>query len=189
QTFLPNHPVALADQALTDAIRRTVSLSTLQVFAALTVLANTPVQWAVAIVGALILLWRRDYFLTTFWIAAIAGNGTLTRVLKATFERARPLRDHDLFAVQGWSFPSGHASGAVAIYGALSYVLIRSTPTGWHLPIVLGATAIAFTTGCGRIFLQVHYASDVLAGFAFGLAWLSVCVMTAEAYHRTHGRA
>lgn len=188
QGLLPNHPLALADRALTDAIRLTVSLSTLQVFAALTVLANTPVQWAVAIVGALILLWRRDYFLATFWIAAIAGNGTLTRALKAIFERARPLRDHDLFAVQGWSFPSGHASGAVAIYGALAYVLIRCTPTAWHLPIVLGATAIAFTTGCSRIFLQVHYATDVLAGFASGLAWLSVCVISAEVVARHRRR-
>ena len=86
----PDHPLALADQALTDAVRRSTSASTLQVFATITVLANTPVQWAVAIVGALVLLWRRDRFLAIFWITAIAGNGILNRLLKATFERARP---------------------------------------------------------------------------------------------------
>ena len=176
----PDHPLALADQALTDAVRRSTSVSTLKWFATITVLANTPVQWAVALVGALVLLRRRDRFLALFWIAAIAGNGILNRLLKATFERARPTFEHDLFAVQGWSFPSGHASGAVAIYGALAYVLIRSTPMRWHLPIVLAASSVAFTTGCSRIFLQVHYASDVVAGFASGLAWLSVCVISAE---------
>lgn len=183
--LLPDGGFALADQALTDAIRRGVLPSTLQVFAAITVLANTPIQWGVAIAGALVLLWRRNYFLATFWIAAIAGNGILTRVLKATFERARPVYEHDLLTVQGWSLPSGHASGAVAIYGALAYVLIRSTPIGWHLPIVLAATAIAFATGCSRIFLQVHYASDVFAGFVSGLAWLSVCVIIAETSRRS----
>ncbi|HYM47463.1 MAG TPA: phosphatase PAP2 family protein, partial [Burkholderiaceae bacterium] len=64
------------------------------------------------------------------------------------------------------------------------YVLIRSTPVIWHLPIVLLATAIAFITGCSRIFLQVHYASDVLAGFASGVAWLAVCVIGAEISRR-----
>ena len=192
-TILPHslaagHPLALADQALTDAVRRNTSASTLQVFATVTVLANTAVQWGIAIVGAIVLLSRRDHFLAIFWIVAIAGNGILNRLLKATFERARPLFEHDLFAVHGWSFPSGHASGAVAIYGALAYVLVRSTPTRWHLPIVLSATLVAFITGCSRIFLQVHYASDVLAGFASGLAWLSVCVVSAELFAQTTRR-
>lgn len=172
--------LGLADQALTDAIRHHVSFSALQLFATITVLANTPVLWTIAIVGALILLWRRDYFLAIIWLAAIGGNGILTRVLKATFARARPLYEHELSSVQGWSFPSGHSSGAVATYGVLAYVLIRSTPVKWHLPIVLVATATAFATGCSRIFLQVHYASDVLAGFASGLAWLSICIIGAE---------
>lgn len=176
--------LAMADQALTDAIRRTVTAPVLQVFAAVTVLANTPVLWAIAIVGTVILLWRRDYALACIWIAAIGGNSILTRVLKSVFARDRPLFEHGLFTVQGWSFPSGHSSGAVAAYGALAYVLVRLTPVTWHLPIVLLATAIAFTTGCSRIFLQVHYASDVIAGFASGLAWLAVCVIAAELNRR-----
>lgn len=179
---------AQVDRALTDALRRNVSYSVLQVFATITVLANTPVLWTIAITGAVILLWRRDYLLMLTWIAAIGGNGLLTRVLKATFGRARPLYDHDFFMVHGWSFPSGHSSGAVAMYGALAYVLIRSTPVKWHLPIVLLAAAIAFATGCSRIFLQVHYASDVLAGFASGLAWLSICVTVAEIGRRAGWR-
>ncbi len=176
--------VALADQALTDAVRRSVSLPVLQMFASVTVLAHPPVLWLLAIAGAAVLLWRRDYLLACTWIAAIAGNGLLTRMLKTVFARARPLYEHELSAVQGWSFPSGHSSGAVAAYGVLAYVLIRSTPVVWHLPIVLLAAAIAFVTGCSRIFLQVHYASDVLAGFASGLAWLAVCVIGAEMSRR-----
>ena len=176
--------LAVADQALTDAIRRTVTPPVLQVFAAVTVLANTPVLWAIALFGTAVLLWRRDYALACIWIAAIGGNGILTRVLKSVFARDRPLFEHGLFTVQGWSFPSGHSSGAVVTYGILAYVLIRSAPMVWQLPIVLLATAVVFTTGCSRIFLQVHYASDVAAGFASGLAWLAVCVIAAELNRR-----
>lgn len=172
--------VAVADQALTDAVRRNVSLPVLQMFAAVTALANPAVLWLLAVGGAVVLLWRRESLLACIWIAAIAGNGILTRLLKTVFARARPLYEHELFTVQGWSFPSGHSSGAVVAYGMLAYVLIRSTPVICHLPIVLLATTIAFITGCSRIFLQVHYASDVLAGFASGLAWLAVCVIAAE---------
>lgn len=178
--------LALYDQALTDAVRRTVALPVLQVFAAITVLANTSVLWVLAIGGGLVLLlWRHDdYVLACIWVVAIAGNGVLTRVLKGVFARERPLYEHELFTVQGWSFPSGHSSGAVVAYGMLAYVLIRRTPVIWHLPIVLLATAIAFATGCSRVFLQVHHASDVIAGFASGLAWLMVCVIAAELSRR-----
>ncbi len=181
--------VASADQALTDALRRSVSLPVLQSFAAITVLANTSVLWILAIGGAVALLWRHDYLLACLWIAAIAGNGILTRTLKAVFARVRPDYDHELLTAEGWSFPSGHSSGAVVAYGMLAYVLIRSTPANWHLPIVLAATTVAFATGCSRIFLQVHYASDVLAGFASGLAWLAVCVIAAVFAFRASERA
>lgn len=190
---LPSRIVAdgwlgLADQALTGAIRRSVSLPVLQIFATVTVLANTPVLWVLAIVGAGVLLWRRDFLLAIIWIAAIGGNGILTRALKAVFARARPLYEHQLFSAEGWSFPSGHSSGAVVAYGMFAYVLLRSTPVIWHLPIVLIAAALAFATGCSRIFLQVHYASDVLAGFASGLAWLAVCIVAAELSLRVRKR-
>ncbi|MEP6607181.1 MAG: phosphatase PAP2 family protein [Burkholderiaceae bacterium] len=176
--------LALADQALTDAIHRSVPMPVVQAFGAITVLASPVVLWVAAIVGALALLRHRRYDLALFWIAAIAGNGILTRVLKAIFVRARPLYDHTLFTAAGWSFPSGHSSGAVAAYGALAYVLIRLTPPRRHLAIILAAIATAFAVGCSRIFMQVHFASDVLAGFATGLAWLSVCVMAAEIVRR-----
>lgn len=193
-TTLPNWIVvdgslARYDQALTTAISRTMALPLLQTFAAITVLANTSVLWVLAIAGALLLLWRHDYALACIWVAAIGGNGVLTRALKAVFARERPLHDHALLTAQGWSFPSGHSSGAVVAYGMLAYVLIRRTPVIWHLPIVLLATASAFATGCSRIFLQVHHASDVVAGFASGLAWLAVCVIAAELSRRRVERA
>lgn len=178
--IIHNGTVALIDQALTSAISRTIELPVLQLAAAVTVLADTPVLWLLGISGSVVLLWRRDYLLAAAWAIAIAGNGTLTRLMKGVFARPRPTYDHDLLVVQGWSFPSGHASGAVVAYGMLAYVLIRHTPVIWHLPILLIAITTAFITGCSRIFLQVHYTSDVLVGALTGLAWLAVCVLGVE---------
>ncbi|RYF39882.1 MAG: phosphatase PAP2 family protein, partial [Comamonadaceae bacterium] len=64
--------------------------------------------------------------------------------------------------------------------GMLAYVVLRFVARRWQLPVLLAATAVAFTTGSSRVFLQVHYASDVLAGFAWGLAWLALCVLGCE---------
>lgn len=183
--IIANGHVAIADQALTDAIHRSVSASVIQMFSAVTTLADTPVLWTIAVAGTVVLLWHRRYTLAAVWIASIAGNGIVTRILKATFERARPVYELELLSVHGYSFPSGHSSGAVATYGALAYVLIRSTPANWHLPIVLAAASTAFVTGCSRFFLRVHYASDVFAGFVSGLAWLCLCVMCAELIGRS----
>src|SRR3546814_2012769 len=97
----------------------------------------------------------------------------------------RPLGENGRARVEGWSFPSGHSAGAVVVYGMLSYVLIRITPRAWHLPLALLMTMIAFSTGASRLFLQYHYASDVLAGFASGTAWLLICISAME-YVRWH---
>ena len=66
--------------------------------------------------------------------------------------------------------------------------LLRSLPARWQLPAVLLAAAAAFSIGCSRVFLRVHHASDVVAGFASGGAWLTVCIASVEAtrwYRRT----
>ena len=63
----------------------------------------------------------------------------------------------------------------------LAYVLLRTLPRAWHLPAVLAASAIAFSVGASRVFLQAHFATDVVAGFASGSAWLVACIVSAEA--------
>jgi len=68
----------------------------------------------------------------------------------------------------------------------LAYLALRLAPPRWHLPAMLGAAALAGTVGSSRVFLQVHYASDVLAGFASGTAWLLVAIIGVE-LGRHHG--
>ena len=107
---------------------------------------------------------------------AIAGNGLLNTGLKQSFGRLRPAHLQGYLAEPGLSFPSGHSSGAVVAYGMAAYLALHLLPARWHLPAMLLAVALAFNIGASRLVLQVHFASDVLAGFASGSAWLALCI-------------
>ena len=168
------------DVALSAAVGRNLPPVALQAFAWLTHLADpiTLTVLCVAVAGALLV--RGRWGLALAWVLAVAGNALLNVTLKAVFERVRPLRMHGLEQVSGWSFPSGHSSGSVVAYGMLAYVLTRTLSARWHLSVVMLATALAFSIGCSRVFLQLHYASDVAAGFASGMSWLTLCILACE---------
>ncbi|MNL57305.1 PAP2 superfamily protein [compost metagenome] len=70
----------------------------------------------------------------------------------------------------------------MAVYGTACYLVWRLAPASWRLPCVAVAAALIMAIGLSRILLQVHFASDVTAGFAVTLAWLAVCAAVAERY-------
>lgn len=171
------------DLVFSDTIRATMPREALRGFALLTHLGDTLTLTGLCIAGMLWLLRLRQRALCLGWVMAFVGNALLNHTLKGIFARARPLHEHGLAFADGWSFPSGHASGSVVAYGMLAYVLARLLPrrlASLHLPLAALAAALAFATGSSRVFLQVHFASDVLAGFASGSAWLAVCIAALE---------
>ena len=173
------------DNLLSAAVGRSLPASALQFFAAFTHLADTAWLILLTAVVAALLFGRQHRWLALGWTVAVAGNALLTTALKSIFTRTRPVHDNLLYTTSGWSFPSGHSSGAVVVYGMLTYVLLRTWPRAQSshavsLLIVLVASAIVFTVGCSRVFIQAHYASDVLAGFASGSVWLAVCIGSLE---------
>lgn len=183
------------DQLFSDALHAGTAGWALRVFAWITRLGDTATlaAWGV---GVAVVLLRGRRWLALGWVLAVSGNALLNTTLKALFERTRPVHDSALVHADGWSFPSGHSSGSVVVYGMLAYVLIHSLPPTLarraSLPLVLLAATLAFSVGCSRVFLQVHFATDVLAGFASGTAWLAVCVASIELtrhYGRTRAAA
>ena len=169
-----------ADQALADAVLASVPPPALQVFAALTQLGNPATLAGVCVVVALWLMALHQRWLAFGWVAAVAGNGVLNPALKRVFARVRPLHEDGLVAADGFSFPSGHSSGSVVVFGMLAYLALRLLPPRWHLPVGLAAVALAFSVGASRVFLRVHFTSDVVAGFASGAVWLTVCIVSIE---------
>jgi undecaprenyl-diphosphatase len=169
------------DTALTSALRQHVSLDLLPWFALVTHLGDTRTLTVLCMAMAALLLALSRYKLALAWVLAVAGNSVLNVALKAAFERVRPVHEHTLLVSDsGWSFPSGHSSGSVVAYGMLAYVLVHFVSRRWQLPLLLLAATLAVTVGFSRVFLQVHYLSDVLAGFASGLLWLTICIVSCE---------
>ena len=98
----------------------------------------------------------------------------LMLLLKQLFQRKRPLSPL-LKAAKGLSFPSGHAIMAVTFYGLLIYILQHTIEVDWLKWIVtMLVIVLIILIGFSRIYLRVHYASDVLGGFIIGLLWLLI---------------
>lgn len=121
------------------------------------------------------LLWRRAWHWAVMCVVVTGGGGLLNMAMKNAFERVRPEHLHGYAQESGWSFPSGHASGAMAVYGFACYLACCLLPARWHRGCVAGAGVLILAIGASRVLLQVHYLSDVLAGFALSLAWLAWC--------------
>jgi len=115
-------------------------------------------------------------------LAATAGNILLNNGLKLLFDRARP----DVFEwgthAASSSFPSGHAMSATVVYGTVAYLLARLQKHGWARALTLLLAVVMITLIClTRLYLGVHYPSDVLGGIIVGLAWSGFCMATLEA--------
>ncbi len=122
---------------------------------------------------------RQSWF--SIRVAAIALSSlVLMFLLKYIFRRKRPLAPL-LQAVRGLSFPSGHAIMAVTFYGLIIYILFH-TVKHEELNYFLTATLVVLILliGFSRIYLRVHYASDVVAGFIIGILWLSISLTVLE---------
>jgi len=176
--------VGQLDQVFSSEVRQHLAAPAVRVFGWLTHLGDSVTLTLLTLLVAALLLWRGWRWLALGWTLAISGNALLNVTLKSLFARARPLHEGGPSLEHGFSFPSGHSSGSVVAYGMLAYVLIRCLPPQHSarsaLPLVLAATALAFTVGCSRIFIQVHFATDVLAGFASGTTWLAICIGSIE---------
>ncbi len=173
-------PLIRFDQAVSEALRANLAPRALQVFAALTHLADTATLTVLCVVGTLVLVARHQRGLALVWVLAIAGNGILNQSLKQLIGRVRPFDPEGALLASGLSFPSGHSSGALVAYGMSAYLALRLLPKAWRLTAQVTALALAFTVGISRVVLRVHFASDVAAGFASGSAWLALCITSAE---------
>ncbi|MCZ8516343.1 phosphatase PAP2 family protein [Paenibacillus filicis] len=128
---------------------------------------------------------RRELIL----LAAVAvGSAALNTVLKLLFRRARPTL-HRIVEATGYSFPSGHSMAAFTLYGLMVFLLWKHIPSaaGRVAMIILG-TFMIFMIGLSRIYLGVHYPSDVLGGFLASGCWLTVSIWFYQRYQDRHAR-
>ncbi|MFL1527564.1 VTT domain-containing protein [Pseudomonas sp. O230] len=166
-------PLLLADSSIYHALQDLRTAPSDAVMIAITELGDTKVVAAVTIVVLVWLIWKRAWRTATYWLVAIAGASALNTVIKVALHRVRPGE----LLYSGWSafsFPSGHSTVNVVLYGFLTFLIAREIHAAWRLAVVLGAATLIFLIAFSRLYLGAHWFSDVLGGLAFGAAWLAL---------------
>ena len=137
---------------------------------------------AIGIVLGVALLRERAWLDFGFLLATFAGSAIAVALLKAWFGRPRPDLGSAVALPSSASFPSGHATAAAASLGAAAVLVSERLDSTHARAWVWGvATAAGLAVGLSRIVLNVHYVTDVLAGWCLGLAWLAACLLVRDA--------
>lgn len=132
-----------------------------------TTIGDTIGRFALLAVALLWLAWRRRWR-DAFWLIGLMAGGTLLNLgLKQIFAAPRPDLLQHLDVVTSYSFPSGHAAGNMILFGAVAILIGRRSAR-------VAAALIIAAIGISRVWLGVHWPTDVLAGWIMGLGWLAL---------------
>ena len=184
QDVLAGDGVATADPHLHAAALglRTGWLTTLATIT--TQLGSSAVIYPLLLaVGVVLAVGYHRYAETALSTAALISSQTLRTLTSRVVDRPRPPRADWLIAASGQAWPSGHAATAMLAYGlvvALLWPVLTRRVT--RIIVVTAAGLIVITVGLSRVYLGVHWASDVLGGWAFGALWLTLAVGAISAY-------
>ena len=147
-------------------------------FEKVTWLGNVPVLAVIALIAVVVLAYKRQIAELQLFVLAVVGTEILTTGLKLGFQRERPFFPDPLATESSYSFPSGHSSVSLAVYGTLGYIAARHLPTRRaQIAILAAAATLVLLIGFSRLYLGVHFLSDVIAGFSVALAWIALCVV------------
>lgn len=172
-TWMESHRVALLDRFLLDV----------------TALGTGLVVLTIVGVAALFLALTEHRYSAILLLVATAGGQLLNTVLKLFYDRPRPSNIEALTHTMSTSFPSGHAMSAVIVYGTVAYLAARLQKKFWERFFTMFAAIIIIVAiAASRVYLGVHYPSDVLAGTIVGAAWAAFCMAGLEAVRVFAGR-
>jgi len=186
EDVIHHDPLTQFDVALLDWLRARATPTGYAVFNTISSLGSAVTLTILALAVGLVLSARREWILLVGWLAAFAGGGLLDVVLKLVIRRPRPPGAAAFLQHFSLSFPSGHAMASLIGYGMLAYVLTllwihrRSA----QIAVVLAAALLIIAIGFSRLYLGVHYFSDVVGGYAAGVLWLSACISGVEVARR-----
>ncbi|MEO7038829.1 MAG: phosphatase PAP2 family protein [Gemmatimonadaceae bacterium] len=139
---------------------------------------GSPPAMAVLFAAAVLYLWRaKQRTLIVAWLLSFIGGTILDGVMKVVVRRPRPEFAMRFLHFHSWSFPSGHSMGSLIGFAMLAYTIIRVVPIRSMIAqtaVWTGALVMVALVGYSRIYLAVHYLSDVIAGYTLGVLWLAV---------------
>ena len=129
----------------------------------------------IAGVGLLLLIWKKCYPEAKIFIVNCAGGVILSYGLKSVFGKTRPDLWESAIEEVSFSYPSGHALGSTVLYGFLAYLFATRFPQFTWL-IYLIAVLLIGAIGSSRLYLGVHWPTDIIGGYGIGFLWLTFCI-------------
>jgi undecaprenyl-diphosphatase len=176
-------PLTLVDVAVAQWFHAHATPTLTQVMLLITHLHDPLMVIAGMVLVAAYLAWKRRWYWLVCLSVCVPSGMLLNVLMKYAFQRARPSFDHPLLTLSTYSFPSGHVAAATLFYGVIAAMLAAQTTT-WRRRVLVALLALAMVTTVAvtRMYLGVHYLSDVLAAFAEGLAWLALCLTGIHTY-------
>lgn len=166
------------DSTVTNLIDRFASPALTRIMKVITDIGSAPVLIIVALLAFYILYRKHRHYWDSAMVALSLGGGfLLNEILKFAFHRARP-NIARLVEAGGYSFPSGHAMISATFYGFIAYLFwINMKRFKLRYVIVVSTLILIVLIGISRIYLGVHYPSDVVAAYAAGGFWLTGCIL------------
>jgi membrane-associated phospholipid phosphatase len=138
---------------------------------------------ALTVAAAVLLVRERSRLDLEFLLAAVVGSQIAVALLKAWIDRARPDVGSAVPLPESAAFPCGHATAGVAALGAFAVLASeRLHDPRARLRLWVGIALVGLAVGLSRVALNVHFVTDVLAGWCFGLAWLAACLLLRERF-------
>jgi undecaprenyl-diphosphatase len=132
------------------------------------------------VVAFVLLLRERAWLDLAFFLAAFLGTQALVSALKAVFDRARPELEAVVDVPGSPAFPSGHAAAGAASFLALAVLVSERLPRPLRPEFWVAVGALGVAIGLSRIALNVHFVTDVVAGWSLGVAWLAACLLARD---------
>lgn len=178
EEVLDNAALVRWDVSASAWVHSTTTPAGIHIFEFFTNIGSPVAMGIIAVLGVVVTYIQRHRRLALAWVAAAGGGAIVDWLLKAMIHRTRPQYAAAFLHRVSYSFPSGHAMGSMIGYGFLAYaVVLTGRWAGWHRQAVFSAAALTtFLVGVSRVYIGVHYPSDVVGGWAAGLVWLTVCI-------------
>ncbi len=179
EDIITSDPIVAADIRVANLLYAFRDMELITFFTWVTLLGKWEIVFGGAIVATILLwLWRKRVYVFSLWFTLI-GSEIFNLLGKLAFHRPRP--EIAYYAEHGFSFPSGHATIAMAFYGFLTYVLVRETKKwGRKAAILFWGLIVILAIGLSRLYLGVHYVSDVWGGYLSGALFLIIGIALVE---------
>jgi membrane-associated phospholipid phosphatase len=153
---------------------------------ALSQLHNTEFILGYVALLAVLFAFRRNWPRLALLLVAVPGGMLLNIVVKHLFHRVRPSWEDPFLTLSTYSFPSGHTAASTLLYGfLLIWLLPHLKQSHWRALALVAAVLMVALVALSRLYLGVHYLSDVLAGASEALAWLTLCTLLLKRYQRS----